>query len=81
MRVRDATVLSNPGLRFLLDSWSTFLRNCPCDSTSMLEVLIRCIDDGIHFFNRDVTLNDLNGLTCGKPMLNKESVHKNILPR
>ena len=62
MSMGNAPVLPNPGIRFFLDRWSTLFRDRPRDSTSMLEMLICRVDNRIHFFYRDVALDDLDGL-------------------
>jgi hypothetical protein len=46
----------------------------------MLEVFIRCVHDGIHRFDRDIPLNDLNALPCWKYMFAKNGVHENGCP-
>ena len=67
--------MSNPRIRFLLDGWSAFLRDRPRYSTSMLKLLVRRVDDGIHRLDGDVTLNDLDGLTRRKVSFDKNGVH------
>jgi hypothetical protein len=45
-----------------LDRGSTSLGDRSRDPASMLEVFIRRVDNGIHFLNCDVALDDFNGL-------------------
>jgi len=69
-------MLLNPGLRFLLNGGSAFLRNCPGDPASVLEMLICRIDNRIDFFDCDIALHDLQRLTGLKVMFNQNRVHK-----
>jgi hypothetical protein len=80
MRMGDASVLADPIIRFFLDDRPSFIQNRPCNSSTVLEMFIRRVDDHIHFFDRDVTLDDLNGLIGGENVFGKDLVHANILP-
>jgi hypothetical protein len=69
-------MLPDPLIRFLLDDRSALLRNCPGHTTAVLQLLVRCIDNDIHLFAGDVTLNELEALIRGKSLLDKDSIHK-----
>ena len=71
MRVRDEPCCWIQAFAFLLDRSSAFFRDRPGHTAAMLQMFIRRVDNGIHFFNRDVALNDLQGLTCWKNMFIK----------
>jgi len=73
-------MLSDPCLRFLLDIRSASFRDCPCNSAAMLQMLVCRVDNGIHLFGRDVALNDLDGLACGKNVFDNNGAHEFILP-
>ena len=74
-------MLPNPRIRFLLDDPSTLLRDRPRHAASMLEMFIRSVDDGIHFFGCDVALYNLDCLTCGEFAFLENVIHAGILPR
>src|SRR5215216_4444937 len=75
-RMGYSTMVQNPGIRFLLDYRSALFRNRARDAAAMLEEFIRRIDNGVHFFDCDVTLNDLNGLLRWEYLLKKNRIHK-----
>jgi hypothetical protein len=53
----------NPLVAFLLDSRPTAFGDRPRHAAAMLQIFIRGVDNGIHFFNRNIALHDLQGLT------------------
>ena len=73
--MRDRAMMPDPGIRFLLDRGSTFLRDRPGDAASVLEMFVRRVDDGIHRFDGDVALHNLKDLTRWKFSFNKNGVH------
>ena len=78
--MRDTSMFPHPGIRLFLDGRPALFGDGPRNTTSMLEVFIRCVHDDIHRFDRDIPLNDLNALPCWKYMFAKNGVHENILP-
>jgi hypothetical protein len=62
MSMRNAPVFLDPGIRLFLDRRSTLSRDRPRNTTSMLEILVRRVDNRIHFFYRDVACDHLNRL-------------------
>ncbi len=55
-------MLANPGVAFLLNRFPTAPDNRPRHATAMLQMFVRCINDGIHFLERDVALYELEEL-------------------
>ena len=59
----------NPFVAFFLDHIPAAPHNRPSYAAAMLQMFIRRIDDCIHFINRNVALNNLQGLSCCKNSL------------
>ena len=75
MRGESAPVITDRHPTRFLNRTPAFFRDRSRNSSSVLQILIRRVDNCIHLFDCDVTLNDLNGLIRWKSLLNKNGIH------
>lgn len=75
MRVGNAPVLANPGLRFLLDDCPAAPKDSAGHPSTVLEIFIGRVDDGIARLGSDVAAYNLKGLTCGESAFALYRVH------
>ena len=57
---QDWAVLLDVCLRLFVYIFASFPRDGACNATAMHEAFIGCISDSVHFFIRNIVLDDLN---------------------
>jgi hypothetical protein len=57
-------MLAYPVITFLLHSRPAALGYCPRHAAAMLKMVIRRVDNRVHFVNRYITLHNLKDMAC-----------------
>ena len=74
-------MLPDPCVAFPLNHLPATFEDRPSYSAAVLQSFIGGVDDGIHAFRGDVTLDELDGLACWQNAIFENDVHVIILPR
>jgi hypothetical protein len=77
--VADFTVFRDPCPAFALNNIAAPTRDCPRYATAVLQLAICRVDDGIDFFDGDITLHNLEYFMIRERVLEQNFVHTPIV--